>query len=164
MEAVLHSYEDKADKTLKKYLGTNEKDAKLSLTFLTVSVAILLIGGLLGLVLGLKSVGLLSLPFWFNYYQLFTVYDVSLIFDFMITFLIGYFYAGVSHTLGGLLPRIRKMGWISFGLIMAGVALAASQIIIGEASVLYTFYPPLAASGWFYVGLLLVVLGIWTAA
>src|SRR5699024_11019348 len=49
-------------------------------------------------------------------------------------------------------------------LIMAGVALAASQIIIGEASVLYTFYPPLAASGWFYVGLLLVVLGIWTAA
>src|SRR5699024_447084 len=92
------------------------------------------------------------------------VHGVLLILVFTITFLIGYFYAGVSHTLGGLLPRIRKMGWISFGLIMAGVALAASQIIIGEASVLYTFYPPLAASGWFYVGLLLVVLGIWTAA
>jgi len=164
MEAVLHSYKDKADKNLKKYLGTNEKDAKLSLTFFTVSFAVLLVGGLLGLVQGLERAGLLTLPNWFNYYQVLTVHGVLLILVFTITFLIGYFYAGVSHTLGGLLPRIRKMGWISFGLIMAGVALAASQIIIGEASVLYTFYPPLAASGWFYVGLLLVVLGIWTAA
>src|SRR5699024_7045387 len=163
-----HSYKDKADKNLRKYLGTNEKDAKLSLTFFTVSFAVLLVGGLLGLVQGLERAGLLTLPNWFNYYQVLTVYGVFLILFFMIifvfliflycfnyyqfltvygvllilvftiTFLIGYFYAGVSHTLGGLLPRIRKMGWISFGLIMAGVALAASQIIIGEASVLYT--------------------------
>src|SRR5699024_2256773 len=69
MEAVLHSYKDKADKNLKKYLGTNEKDAKLSLTFFTVSFAVLLVGGLLGLVQGLERAGLLTLPNWFNYYQ-----------------------------------------------------------------------------------------------
>src|SRR5699024_10586739 len=40
----------------------------------------------------------------------------------------------------------------------------SSQILIGEASVLYTFYPPMAASPWFYIGLVLVVLGVWTAA
>src|SRR5690625_5648332 len=56
------------------------------------------------------------------------------------------------------------MGWIAFWLMIAGTALSASQIIIGEASVLYTFYPPMAASPWFYIGLVLVVLGIWTAA
>src|SRR5690625_2735777 len=47
--------------------------------------------------------------------------------------------------------------------MVAGTALAASQVIIGEASVLYTFYPPMAASGWFYVGLVLIVLGVWSA-
>src|SRR5699024_3136368 len=65
MEAVLHSYKDKADKNLRKYLGTNEKDAKLSLTFFTVSFAVLLVGGLLGLVQGLERAGLLTLPNWF---------------------------------------------------------------------------------------------------
>src|SRR5699024_11035165 len=143
MEAVLHSYKDKADKNLKKYLGTNEKDAKLSLTFFTVSFAVLLVGGLLGLVQGLERAGLLTLPNWFNCYLLLTFLFLLLILVFTITFLIGYFYAGESHTLGGLLSRIRKMGWISFCLIMAGVSLAVSQIINGEASVLFTFYTPL---------------------
>src|SRR5699024_2421685 len=78
MEAVLHSYKDKADKNLRKYLGTNEKDAKLSLTFFTVSFAVLLVGGLLGLVQGLERAGLLTLPNWFNYYQVLTVHGVLL--------------------------------------------------------------------------------------
>src|SRR5699024_12569101 len=126
MEAVLHSYKDKADKNLKKYLGTNEKDAKLSHTFFTGSFAVLLVGGLLGLIQKLERAGLLTLPNWFNYYQVLTVHGVLLILVFTINFLIGYFYAGVSHTLGGLLLRISNMGWISFGLIMSGVELVAS--------------------------------------
>ena len=31
----------------------------------------------------------------------------------------------------------------------------------GQASVLFTFYPPLMASAWFYIGLVLVVVGSW---
>src|SRR5699024_6627856 len=42
--------------------------------------------------------------------------------------------------------------------------LSASQVVIGQASVLYTFYPPMAASGWFYIGLVFIVLGVWSAA
>ena len=33
------------------------------------------------------------------------------------------------------------------------------MIISGEASVMYTFYAPLKASGWFYIGLALVIVG-----
>src|SRR5699024_9536315 len=80
------------------------------------------------------------------------------------TFLVGYVYAGVSHVLGGLLPKVRKMGWTAFTSMIVGTVLTASQVIIGEASVLYTFYPPMAASPWFYIGLVLIVLGVWTAA
>ena len=37
--------------------------------------------------------------------------------------------------------------------------LTTAMIISGEASVMYTFYAPLKASGWFYIGLALVIVG-----
>ncbi len=165
METALHeNFSEKTGKKVKKYLGTNEQDAKITLSFFTVSFIALLVGGILGLLQGLERAGLLKMPAFFDYYQTLTTHGVLLILVFTGTFLIGYVYAGLSHTLGGLIPKVKKMGWIAFGLMLAGTALAASQIIIGEASVLYTFYPPMAASPWFYIGLVLVVLGIWTAA
>ena len=165
METALHeTFQEKSGKKMKKYLGTNEQDAKITLSFFTVSFIALFVGGFLGLLQGLERAGLLKMPVWFDYYQTLTTHGVLLILVFTGTFLIGYVYAGLSHTLGGLIPKVKKMGWIAFWLMIAGTALSASQIIIGEASVLYTFYPPMAASPWFYIGLVLVVLGIWTAA
>src|SRR5690625_7511922 len=56
------------------------------------------------------------------------------------------------------------MGWIAFSLMVIGVVFVVTTIVMGEASVLYTFYPPMQASPWFYIGLVFLVLGIWTAA
>ena len=39
--------------------------------------------------------------------------------------------------------------------------MALIPILTGHASVLFTFYPPLTASPWFYIGLVLVVAGSW---
>ena len=44
---------------------------------------------------------------------------------------------------------------------IVGVLMAALAIISGNASVLYTFYPPLTATAWFYIGLVLVVVASW---
>jgi cytochrome c oxidase subunit I len=145
-----------------KVLGVNLQDALITKSYLTVTFIALLLGGLLGLVQGLNRAGLLELPSWFNYYQVLSAHGVLLLLVFCATFTIGYFYAGVSHTLGGLLPVVRKMAWIGFGLEVIGVALAATMIILGEASVMFTFYPPMAAHPVFYYGLVLIVLGIWT--
>ncbi|MEJ8776718.1 cbb3-type cytochrome c oxidase subunit I [Pseudogracilibacillus sp. ICA-222130] len=147
-----------------KFLGTNKQDSTLSLTFFAVSFIALLIGGILGLLQGLERAGLITMPTWFDYYQTLTTHGFILIVVFTGAFLIGYLYGGVSHVLGGLLPKVRKMGWTSFGLITFGTILTTSQIVIGEASVLYTFYPPMAASPAFYIGLVFIVLGLWTAA
>lgn len=166
MEAVNLDFSKKdslKDKTIKT-LGVNEKDAKLSLTYLSVSFVALLIGGIFGLIQGLERAGLLQLPTWLNYYEILTAHGVLLILVFTATFLVGYFYAGLSHTLGGLIPVVRKMGWIAFSLMVIGVAFVVTTIAMGEATVLYTFYPPMQASPWFYIGLVFVVLGIWTAA
>lgn len=165
MEAVVkQSIGEKVTEKIGKYAATNAKDAKITLSFFTVSFIALLVGGLLGLLQGLERAGLITMPSWFDYYQTLTTHGVLLILVFTGTFLIGYIYAGMSHTLGGFIPIVRKFGWTAFGLMLVGTVVAASQIVIGEASVLYTFYPPMAASGWFYIGLVLVVLGIWTAA
>lgn len=145
----------------KKAFGVNLDDAKLSKSYLIVAFATLLIGGFLGLLQGMERAGLLVLPQWLNYYQVLTAHGILLILVFTSTFTIGYLYAGLSHTLGGLLTSVRKMAWIGFALKLTGVVLVAATIIIGEASVLYTFYPPLAASPLFYIGLVLFILGIW---
>src|SRR5690625_3445395 len=165
MEATMNkSFTNKVKEKVTKFTATNPKDGKLTLSFFTVSFIALFLGGIFGLLQVLERANLITMPNWFDYYQTLTTHGVLLILVFTGTFLIGYVYAGVSHTLGGLRPITRKLGWTAFGSMLFGTALAASQIIIGEASVLYTFYPPMAASPWFYIGLVFVVLGIWLAA
>src|SRR5262249_19519786 len=53
--------------------------------------------------------------------------------------------------------------WIGFGICLVGTLMAVAAILSGEASVLYTFYPPLLGSGWYYVGATLLIGGsmIW---
>ncbi|MGZ8269072.1 MAG: cbb3-type cytochrome c oxidase subunit I, partial [Burkholderiales bacterium] len=43
----------------------------------------------------------------------------------------------------------------------AGTVMASTPIALGKASVLYTFYPPLIGSPFFYLGVVLVVVGSW---
>lgn len=56
------------------------------------------------------------------------------------------------------------MVWSAFWLKIMGAVTAVIPVIQGEASVMYTFYPPMAASPVFYIGLVLFVVGIWMAA
>ncbi len=144
-----------------RYLGVNVKDAKLSKSYLFVAFAALLLGGVLGLLQGLNRAGLLTLPTWLNYYQILTAHGVLLVVVLSAFFTIGYFYAGLSHTLGGLLPKVRRMGWIGFWMKIVGFVIAVIPILMNEASVMYTFYPPMAASPYFYIGLVFIVLGVW---
>ncbi len=53
--------------------------------------------------------------------------------------------------------------WLSFGLMVIGTLLAAYAMLSGQASVLYTFYPPLKAHPSFYMGAALLVIGSWVA-
>ncbi|MCZ8534058.1 cbb3-type cytochrome c oxidase subunit I [Psychrobacillus psychrodurans] len=161
MEAV-------AKKTMKQkvnnVLGANPLDARFSIALFIIAFIAFFIGGVLGLLQGLNRAGILELPTWLNYYQVLSAHGVLLVLVFSTTFTIGYFYAALSHTLEGLLPKVRKLGWIGFGSMVVGVVFVATTIIMGDASVMYTFYPPMAASGWFYVGLVFLVVGIWLCA
>ncbi|MDY0407850.1 cbb3-type cytochrome c oxidase subunit I [Virgibacillus soli] len=149
---------------INKSFGLQLEDARLSKTYFIVSFTALLFGGLLGLLQGLNRAGWLTLPSWLNYYQVLTAHGLFLVVVFTAFFTIGYFYAGLSHTLGGLLPKVRIMGWIGFSLKIIGFIFAVVPILQNKASVLYTFYPPMAAAPSFYIGLALIVVGIWICA
>ena len=55
----------------------------------------------------------------------------------------------------------KPLAWFGFYLSLAGVLLAALPLLLGKASVLYTFYPPLMAHPAFYIGATLLVVGSW---
>ena len=54
-----------------------------------------------------------------------------------------------------------KLAWAGFGIAVFGTVMAAIQLLLGKASVLYTFYPPVQASVFFYLGATLLVVGSW---
>lgn len=54
-----------------------------------------------------------------------------------------------------------KWAWAGFWMVVLGTALAAATMALGKASVLYTFYPPMIASPFYYIGVVLVVVGSW---
>lgn len=147
-----------------KALGISPEDALISKSYLFVAFTALLLGGILGLLQGLNRAGLLELPSWLNYYQILTAHGLLLVLVLTAFFTIGYFYAVLSHNLGGLLPKVRKMVWIGFGMKIFGFVLAVIPILMNEATVMYTFYPPMAAHPIFYFGLVFIVLGVWMAA
>lgn len=72
---------------------------------------------------------------------------------------------GFGYALSELSLRRPLMGlrwaWGGFWLVVAGTAMAAVTMAAGKASVLYTFYPPMIASSFYYIGVVLVVVGSW---
>lgn len=137
----------------------NPKDAKLGLAHVLVAFAAVLLGAIAGLLQGLVRAGLVTLPSWLDYYELLTAHGVLLALVFTTLFIFGYFISGISRSMGELSVGERKAAWIGYWLMIIGVAMAAAMILTKQASVLFTFYLPLKASPFFYLGLALVIIG-----
>ncbi|HZX30014.1 MAG TPA: cbb3-type cytochrome c oxidase subunit I [Rhodocyclaceae bacterium] len=72
----------------------------------------------------------------------------------------GFGYAIVELALKQRLIGVR-WAWAGFGLVVLGVVTAMAPVSLGLASVLYTFYPPMIANPFYYIGIVLVVVGSW---
>ena len=95
-----------------------------------------------------------------NYFRSVTLHGVSMAFVLTTFFIMGFGYFVAETALKRPLPGLR-LAWGAFWLGLVGVLMAALSVISGNASVLYTFYPPLTATAWFYIGLVLVVVASW---
>ena len=95
-----------------------------------------------------------------NYFRSVTLHGVSMAFVLTTFFIMGFGYFTAETALRRQLPGL-KFAWVAFWMGLAGTLMAALAVISGNASVLYTFYPPMTATVWFYIGLVLVVVGSW---
>ncbi|MFC4596943.1 b(o/a)3-type cytochrome-c oxidase subunit 1 [Cohnella hongkongensis] len=140
----------------------DRKDGRLVIAHVLFAFAALLLGGIAGMLQGMVKGGTITLPANIGYYELLTAHGVLMALIFTTYFIVGFLYSGVSQTLGGrLLPLTRKLGWIGYLLMSVGTLIGVVVILLGKASVLYTFYAPMKASPWFYIALALVVIGSW---
>src|SRR6202453_2981170 len=51
--------------------------------------------------------------------------------------------------------------WLGLALVAIGTITAVVPVALGLASVLYTFYPPMIGNPFYYIGVVLVVVGSW---
>jgi cytochrome c oxidase subunit I len=94
------------------------------------------------------------------YYLSVTAHGVLMALVFTTFFIMGLGYLIARTSLNRPLVS-ERFGWIGFWIALTGTTLAAAVILLGKASVLYTFYPPLQAHPLFYIGATLLVVGSW---
>ena len=143
------------------------RENKLASWNLIVAMTALFIGGFFGPLQKLQSVGLSFYPALNNigiksYYQGLTVHGVLNALVWTTFFIVGFFTFAIPRSLNRELT-LPKLNWVGFILMIIGLVVAAIPILGNLATVLYTFYPPLQASIFFYLGLTLVVVGSWVA-
>src|SRR6202453_831365 len=100
----------------------------------------------------------LSDPEW--YYRTLTAHGPIMGYVFPTLVAMGFGYAITESSLGQNLIG-RRWAWVGFALVLVGAVTAIAPVSLGRATVLYTFYPPLIGSPFFYIGRILVVVGFW---
>jgi len=134
-------------------MRTASKDKQLAFAFISAAFLFFFIGTICGLLQGLVRGGVMELPNWLNYYKVLTTHGVSLALLFTTYFIYGFLFAGIHRTMGEMSAKVRATGWIGFWMMLAGTLLAVAMVSSDKATVLYTFYAPLKASPYFYIGL-----------
>jgi cytochrome c oxidase subunit 1 len=123
-----------------------------------VAIVALLVGAIAGLLLVLtrwQAVHLLPAE-W--YYRLLTAHGLNMLIFFIIFFEMAVLYFAGPIALNSRVPT-PKLGWLSFGLMVAGALLVETMVFSGRADVLFTSYPPLRAHPLYYVGIILFAVG-----
>jgi cytochrome c oxidase subunit 1 len=100
----------------------------------------------------------ISNPEW--YYRSLTAHGTVMGYVLPTLVAMGFGYAISESALKQPLVGLR-WAWAGFWLIVVGAVTAIVPVSLGKASVLYTFYPPLIGSPFYYIGVVLVVVGSW---
>lgn len=141
-----------------------KREKRFILWQIGVALAALFIGILLGPFQALDKAKLDLYPFLRplvqSYYQGLTLHGVLNALVYTTLFITGF------HTFVVIkgLQRPLKAFWMAVGgyiAMLIGLIMAGAMMLGNNATVLYTFYPPLKASPIFYIGLTILIIGSW---
>lgn len=99
-------------------------------------------------------------PIFATYYQGLTLHGVLNALVFTTLFITGFQTFAVIKGLGRPLKAF-PMAVVGFVMMLVGLIMAGTMMWTNQATVLYTFYPPLSASPVFYIGLTTLIVGSW---
>jgi cytochrome c oxidase subunit I len=134
---------------------------KVILIELFVPISLLTIGIYHGLMQTIYRSGVIHQASFvkLDYYQGLTLHGVINAIVLTTFFAVAFGHATIAYFLKKQPRKIAS--WVSMWLMVIGTLLAAWAMLSGNASVLYTFYPPLRAHPLFYIGVVLLVVGSW---
>jgi len=95
-----------------------------------------------------------------HYYRSVTAHGTAMAYVLPTLVAMGFGYAICELALKRPLVGMR-WAWAGFWLAIGGTLMASAPVAAGRATVLYTFYPPLIGSAFYYLGIVLVVVGSW---
>lgn len=131
---------------------------------LAVGLVALFVGVLTGLFQALEHAGINVYPALDpvvrSYYHGLSMHGVLNVLVFTTFFNVGFLQLIAGRAFGIQLASMR-LGWFTFWLMLGGLVLAAVPLVGNDATVMFTFYPPLKAPWTFFVGLTVVVIGTW---
>jgi cytochrome c oxidase subunit 1 len=144
--------------------GRFRTEERITAANLIVAFAALAVGGLMGVLQALEYNGINIYPFLSpvvrGYYHGLALHGVLNVLVFTTFFIMGWLTFIATRAFDMPLASGR-LGWATFGVMLAGLLLAALPLLLNNATVLFTSYPPLEASPLYYIGLTLVVAGTW---
>ena len=145
------------------YALTREEKRFVGWHILVATIA-LFVGSLFGPLQAFQFSGLDLYPYlepiFKSYYQGLTLHGVLNALVWTTFFIVGFTVLTTIKGLGRPLTHPR-LNWTGFWVMVVGLVMTAVPLLLDQATVLYTFYPPLEASWAFYLGLALVVVGSW---
>jgi cytochrome c oxidase subunit 1 len=140
------------------------REERLTAWFEGIAIAAVALGILLGLLQALEHAGIdlypYLTPFIHSYYQGLTLHGVLNALVWTTFFICGFLIYVTVHAYRQPLPR-PEIAELAFWMMLVGLVMAAVPMLTNDATVMFTFYPPLLAKWSFYLGLTLVVAGTW---
>lgn len=139
-------------------------EQRLTGAYLIVAFVALFVGVVTGLFQGLSHAGFNIYP-WLQpliktYYHGLSVHGVMNVLVWTTFFICGFVPFLAARAYERSLAS-RSLGWFTFGFMLFGLVVAGIPLVLDEATVMFTFYPPMQAHWMFYVGLTVVVVGTW---
>jgi cytochrome c oxidase subunit 1 len=147
--------------------GEFTSENRLTAAYLIVAHVALFFGVVLGLFQALEYAGINLYP-WVSpliqsYYQGLSLHGVLNVLVWTTFFISGFLTLITVRALDTPLQGM-GLGWAAFAIMMAGLIITAVPLLGNQATVLFTFYPPMKAHWAFYLGLTLVVAATWLVA
>ena len=140
------------------------REERLAGWFVGIAISAVALGMLIGLLQALEYAGIdlypYLKPFIHSYYQGLTLHGVLNALVWTTFFICGFLIYVTVQAYRQPLPR-PELAELAFWVMTVGLVMAAVPMLTDDATVMFTFYPPMLAKWTFYLGLTLVVAGTW---